>query len=201
MNRRAWGMLVVFALAASVSCGRSSPEKTIQIALVTKALDSEWWQRVKSGAEEAARATPGVKLAVLAPEREINIDQQASILEDQITKKVSALAVAPAGVSEILPLLDKAQSGGHSRDHFRYGRRLELQAQLRRVRQSGGRPAGRRRTSSRFWAARERWRSSAAYWASARTMNASRVFGKPSLPPRRSHVLRCSLPIASAEWA
>jgi ribose transport system substrate-binding protein len=53
-----------------------------------------------------------VKLAVLAPEREINIDQQASILEDQITKRVSAMAVAPAGVSEILPLLDKAKVAG-----------------------------------------------------------------------------------------
>jgi len=103
---------VVFALIASLSCGRSSPETTIRIAVVAKALDSEWWQRVKSGAEEAARATPGIKLAVLAPEREINIDQQASILEDQIIKKVSALAVAPAGVSEILPLLDKARAAG-----------------------------------------------------------------------------------------
>jgi len=112
MNRRPLGLPVVFALIASLSCGRSSPETTIRIAVVAKALDSEWWQRVKSGAEEAARATPGIKLAVLAPEREINIDQQASILEDQIIKKVSALAVAPAGVSEILPLLDKARAAG-----------------------------------------------------------------------------------------
>ena len=112
MNRKPLGLPVVFALIASLSCGRSSPETTIRIAVVAKALDSEWWQRVKSGAEEAARATPGIKLAVLAPEREINIDQQASILEDQIIKKVSALAVAPAGVSEILPLLDKAKAAG-----------------------------------------------------------------------------------------
>src|SRR6266545_1091824 len=112
MNRRGRGWLVVVALAAAFSCGRSSPGKTIRIALVTKALDSEWWQRVKSGAEEASRAGPGVKLAVLAPEREINIDQQASILEDQITTRVSAMAVAPAGVSEILPLLDKARAAG-----------------------------------------------------------------------------------------
>ena len=55
---------------------------------------------------------PGVRLAVLAPEREINIDQQATILEDQITKRISVLAVAPAGVSEILPLLDRAKSAG-----------------------------------------------------------------------------------------
>src|SRR4051794_4575729 len=100
--RAALGM-VIAACLLPLSCGRSDRPKTIDITLVTKALDSEWWQRVKSGAEEAARATPGVRLAVLAPEREINIDQQAAILEDQITKKVSALAVAPAGVSEILP--------------------------------------------------------------------------------------------------
>jgi len=97
---------------SAVSCGRSDRGKTINITIVAKALDSEWWQRVKSGAEEAARAAPGVKLAVLAPEREINIDQQAAILEDQITKRVSALAVAPAGVSEILPLLDRAKAAG-----------------------------------------------------------------------------------------
>jgi ribose transport system substrate-binding protein len=112
MYRKPWVWLFAAALAVSLSCGRSGPGKTIQITIVTKALDSEWWQRVKSGAEEAARANPDVKLAVLAPEREINIDQQASILEDQITKHVAAMAVAPAGVSEILPLLDKAKAAG-----------------------------------------------------------------------------------------
>src|SRR6266496_2387217 len=112
MNRRVWGLLVAIALAGTLSCGRSNSGKMIQVTLITKALDSEWWQRVKSGAEQAAHASPGVKLAVLAPEREINIDQQASILEDQITKRVSAMAVAPAGVSEILPLLDKAKAAG-----------------------------------------------------------------------------------------
>jgi ribose transport system substrate-binding protein len=94
------------------SCGRGGNNKTIDVTLVTKALDSEWWQRVKRGAEEAARANPDVRLAVLAPEREVNIDQQVSILEDQITKHVGALAVAPAGVSEILPVLDKAKAAG-----------------------------------------------------------------------------------------
>ena len=103
---------IITAACLLLSCGRSERAKTIEITLVTKALDSEWWQRVKSGAEEAARAVPGVKLAVLAPEREINIDQQAAILEDQITKRVSAMAVAPAGVSEILPVLDRVKAAG-----------------------------------------------------------------------------------------
>ena len=105
--------LPAIALSAGVlllgSCGQGSPKKTIDITLVTKALDSEWWQRVKAGAEDAAKANPGVRLAVLAPEREVNIDQQVSILEDQITKKVAALAVAPTGSAELIPVLDRAQ--------------------------------------------------------------------------------------------
>ena len=110
MNRRTCLVLLVAAFVSS--CGRGEKSKNIEVTLVTKALDSEWWQRVKSGADQAAKANPGVRLAVLAPEREVNIDQQVSILEDQITKRVSALAVAPAGVSEILPVLDKAKAAG-----------------------------------------------------------------------------------------
>lgn len=106
----------VWVLAAAVlagpGCGRSGPNKKLEIVLVTKALDSEFWQRLKAGAEQAARGDPQVRLAVLAPEREINIDQQVAILEDQVLKKVSALAVAPAGVAEVLPVLEKARAAG-----------------------------------------------------------------------------------------
>jgi len=108
-------LLTAAAIAVTcltVSCGRSGKPKTIDIAFVTKALDSEWWQRVKSGAEEAARADPAVRLSVLAPEREVNIDQQVAILENQITRRVSALAVAPAGASEVLPVLEHARAAG-----------------------------------------------------------------------------------------
>jgi ribose transport system substrate-binding protein len=106
------------AIAVSISalmlgsCGRGIPNRTVDITVVTKALDSEWWQRVKAGAEEAAKAHPGVRLAVLAPEREVNIDQQVSILEDQITKRVAALAVAPTGAAELIPVFDRAHAAG-----------------------------------------------------------------------------------------
>jgi ribose transport system substrate-binding protein len=104
----------VIVCAAAVllgSCARSG-SKTINIALVAKALDSEWWQRVKAGAESAAKQHPEVKLAVLAPEREVNIDQQVAILEDQITNHVAAMAVAPTGAAELIPVLDRAKAAG-----------------------------------------------------------------------------------------
>src|SRR5438132_1021861 len=115
MDRRCPVVLTATAVAVAclaASCGRGGRSNTIDIAFVTKALDSEWWQRVKSGAEEAARTDPNVKLSVFGPEREVNIDQQVSILENQITKGVSALAVAPAGAAEVLPVLEHAKAAG-----------------------------------------------------------------------------------------
>jgi ribose transport system substrate-binding protein len=100
------------ALPVACACTPRRSAKALQIAMVTKALDSEWWQRVKAGAEEAARAVGDVKLVVLAPEREINIDQQVAILEDQIVKGVAAMAVAPAGVAEVIPVLEKSKAAG-----------------------------------------------------------------------------------------
>lgn len=99
-------------LLAAAGCRRPASDGGHEIALVTKALDSEFWQSLRAGAEEAAREHPGVRLSVLAPEREVNIEQQVSILEDQVLKKVSALAVAPAGVAEVIPVLEKARQAG-----------------------------------------------------------------------------------------
>src|SRR5882724_442809 len=115
MRNKAWilcvVMIAVMLLLSVGGCNRPDAARK-RIVIVTKALDSEFWQTLKSGAEEAARQHPDVELSVLAPEREINIDQQVSILEDQILKKVSALAVVPGGVAEVTPVLDKAKAAG-----------------------------------------------------------------------------------------
>ncbi len=101
-----------FFLLAWTGCGRADNSGEKHIALVTKALDSEFWQLVKQGAEEEIRRHPGFRLTVQAPQREINIDQQVSILEDLILRKVAALAVVPGGVAEVTPVLEKAQAAG-----------------------------------------------------------------------------------------
>lgn len=115
--RKAICRLTAITLAGTLlslvgGCNRADTTRKYRIVVVTKALDSEFWLTLKNGAEAAARQHPDVELAVLAPEREINIDQQVSILEDQILKKVSALAVSPAGVSEVIPVLNKAKLAG-----------------------------------------------------------------------------------------
>lgn len=116
MNQNSLIMTAIIVVLTGIvmvsGCGWRTKSATYRVTIVTKALDSEFWLALKSGAEAAAREHPDVELTVLAPEREINIDQQVSILEDQILKKVSALAVAPAGASEVIPVLQKARAAG-----------------------------------------------------------------------------------------
>jgi ribose transport system substrate-binding protein len=113
IRKHGWmAMALGAAVLAAGACSPGGKSRKLEIVLVTKALDSEFWQRIKSGAEEAARADSAVSLAVLAPAQEINIDQQVSILEDQVQKRVSALAVSPSGVAQIVPVLDKARAAG-----------------------------------------------------------------------------------------
>lgn len=106
------GVLTAGALATVSGCRRTSTEAKVRIAVVTKALDSEWWMSVKHGAEAAAREHRLMELSVLAPQREINIDQQVAIIEDQVLQRVSALVVAPAGAWEVIPVLNKAKAAG-----------------------------------------------------------------------------------------
>ncbi len=107
------GVLLVIALIASLGVSASfAGEKKYKIALVFKALDSEFWKAMEKGAKDAAKNLPEVDLIILAPDREINVAQQIQILEDLITKKVDALCVAPCGAKEVIPTLEKAYKAG-----------------------------------------------------------------------------------------
>ncbi len=102
-------LLIMMIVLVSLLC-HSTNKKVYRVTLVAKAMDSEFWQNVKQGATDAAAKLPDVKLTVLAPARKINIDQQVNILEDQILKQVSAIAIAPCKSAEIIPMLNKAHT-------------------------------------------------------------------------------------------
>jgi ribose transport system substrate-binding protein len=74
------------------------------------AMDSEFWLVLAEGAKQAAAAQPGVRLSIVAPDREINVDQQVSIVEDQTRRGVKALLVAPSGSAQILSALEEASA-------------------------------------------------------------------------------------------
>lgn len=102
-----WRVAAACVLVALAACAR--PDDRRSIALVAKAMDSEFWIAVRDGARAAAEGKD-VQLSVLAPDREINIDQQVAILEDQIQRGADVLVVAPTGSAQVLPVLEQAVS-------------------------------------------------------------------------------------------
>jgi ribose transport system substrate-binding protein len=109
VTRKRAALLLLSGLTAG-ACNRGKEDLTI--ALVTKAMDSEFWLMVADGAKAGAAERPGVKLTIVAPDREINVDQQVSILEDQVRRGVKALVVSPAGSAQVMSALELASSRG-----------------------------------------------------------------------------------------
>jgi len=118
------GLLVMATMMVSLlgGCASKTPEtttpapakteaKAIKIAVVLKAINSDYWKQVKSGAVDAGKAL-GVEVQVVGPNAETDIAGQTSMMEDQIVKGVSALVVAPSQPSAALTTFDKADAAG-----------------------------------------------------------------------------------------
>ena len=108
MRRASILLALVLAVGFVAACNRDGGNGKKTIAFVPKAMDSEFWLTMRAGAEKAIEGRDDVVLSVLAPDREINVDQQVSILEDQIQRGAKALVVAPAGSAQVLPVLQNA---------------------------------------------------------------------------------------------
>lgn len=83
-----------------------------RVAYVLKALNSEFWQSVKNGADAAAKDNPDMQLVVLAPDSEVNVQQQVQIVEDVLAQGVDALVIAPCGAVELNSTMQKAVDAG-----------------------------------------------------------------------------------------
>jgi ribose transport system substrate-binding protein len=88
-----------------------STDGKIRVAFITKALDSEFWMDMKSGAEKAAEEL-GVEVTVLGPDTETNVERQFKIIEDCISDKYDAIIVAPTDTEGVVPVLEEAVKKG-----------------------------------------------------------------------------------------
>lgn len=84
----------------------------VRVGFICRAMNSEFWQSVRSGALAAARENPDIILTVMAPDAETAVQQQVQIIEDELVKGVDVLVVAPCGEEELMPVLQKAHDQG-----------------------------------------------------------------------------------------
>lgn len=89
------------------STNSGSEGSDIEISVVLKALNSDYWKIVQAGANDAAKEL-GVNVNILGPNAETDIAGQTSLMEDQIVKGVDALVVAPSQPDAAIAIFDKA---------------------------------------------------------------------------------------------
>jgi ribose transport system substrate-binding protein len=107
LNRRLFGVVVgVGALLGATSLARADE---MYIPLISKGFQHQFWQAVKAGAEQAAKAD-NVKITFEGPETEAMVDKQIDMLSAALAKKPNALGFAALDSKAAIPLLKKAQS-------------------------------------------------------------------------------------------
>ena len=115
--KKLFAMLLSLAMVLSLAaCGGSTTEETtteepsteetgdaaatsdIEVAVVLKTLSSEYWGYVKAGCDAAA-ADLGIKVNVVGPGAESDIEGQVSMIEQQIGAGCDAIVCAPNDAS------------------------------------------------------------------------------------------------------
>ncbi|HEX8237857.1 MAG TPA: substrate-binding domain-containing protein [Abditibacteriaceae bacterium] len=82
--------------------------KQLRIAVIPKGLSHAFWQSVKRGAEDAGREM-NAQIIWNGPQSEgQGVTQQVSIVEDQVTKKVDGIVLAPIDQTALVQAIDKA---------------------------------------------------------------------------------------------
>ncbi|UNK71263.1 ABC transporter substrate-binding protein [Microbacterium sp. H1-D42] len=87
--------------------GDEGGEKTMSIELVSKGFQHQFWQAVKTGAEQKGEEL-GVKITFEGPGAETEIEKQLQMLQSAIDRKPDAIAYAALDPEACIPALDNA---------------------------------------------------------------------------------------------
>ena len=105
-------LLAVAALAvATLCCNRGAGPARPMIAVVPKGQVHVFWQTVRAGAEAGAKEA-GVEMVWSAPQIETDFTGQASIVEDFINRRVSAIVLAPSHRKSLVSVAERAVDAG-----------------------------------------------------------------------------------------
>lgn len=121
MNRK---KLLILTLALSMAvmtflggCAETvepaTTEGPFDVAVIVKATDSDFWQSMIIGAENAGKENPDkVVVTTYGPPSEADIDEQVSILEDVIAKRPDAIVISSTSSEATVPAIERAFDAG-----------------------------------------------------------------------------------------
>ena len=106
--RKFFGIALVVTLVFSAMAVNA---ETILLSMKGPGAGNPFWALVEKGAREKAKEL-GVDLVVLAPPQESDITSQIAQIEDQMTKGVDGIALAPTDPDALTPIVDEALAEG-----------------------------------------------------------------------------------------
>lgn len=86
-------------------------ELEVYIPVVSKGFQHQFWQAVRSGAEQAAEDC-GVEITFEGPESESQVDRQMEMLQTALDRNPAALVFAALDSQAAIPLLERAAEDG-----------------------------------------------------------------------------------------
>lgn len=108
LNRKAWINTLVAAASILIG-GAATAQQQLYVPLVSKGFQHQFWQAVKSGAEQAGKDF-NVRVTFEGPESEAMVDKQIDMLAAALAKKPAAIGFAALDSQAAIPLIRKAQA-------------------------------------------------------------------------------------------
>ena len=100
---------LALVLATTLAFATAASAQETYIPLVSKGFQHQFWQAVKSGAEQAGKDYK-VKVSFEGPETEAMVDKQIDMLSAALAKHPKAIGFAALDSKAAIPLLKKAQA-------------------------------------------------------------------------------------------
>lgn len=111
-SHKLFSVVVVLLLVAAmiVACAPAVAKKPY-IPVISKGFQHQFWQAVKLGSENAAKAL-NVDITFEGPETEAMVDKQVEMFQTALGKKPAAICLAAVDSKAFIPLLEKAKAAG-----------------------------------------------------------------------------------------
>lgn len=99
-------LLTVVASLLFAAGGARAADK--EIAVIIKTANSNFWQNVSKGANEAIKKYPGYFVTVQGPASESNIAEELAMVENAVNRHVAGIVLAPSDPDALIPGIKKA---------------------------------------------------------------------------------------------
>ena len=85
--------------------------KKLKMTVIVKSMENPFWDRTIAGAKEAGKDL-NIEIEALAPIKPYNVEEQLRFMDNAITKRHDAIAIAPGDSLGIIPGIEKASKAG-----------------------------------------------------------------------------------------